>query len=190
VIGLGSSSFSVRIQSSETVYDLKKTIVKEKSHDLASIDADRLTLYKVELDTPDDKLDSLTLEQYSTNPGWSFNLRGNNPGKLVGLVRFRIICGLVRLVLYISQQFIIIFSIQVIWNFDRLFDHGAKKWHLGILIIIILVGGSLERQELLLAAGGPPGSDSQQAANGSTLVRELRELGEHDERDEYFQDQH
>jgi hypothetical protein len=49
VIGLGSSSFSVRIRSSETVDDLKEAILKKKSHDLASIDADRLTLYRVTL---------------------------------------------------------------------------------------------------------------------------------------------
>jgi len=53
VIGIGGSSFSVTIQSSKTVDDLKKAIKEEKKNDLKDIDADRLTLYKVSI--PDGK---------------------------------------------------------------------------------------------------------------------------------------
>jgi hypothetical protein len=52
VIGLGTVSFSVTIHNFETLHGLKKKILHEKSNDLASLDADRLTLYKVMI--PDD----------------------------------------------------------------------------------------------------------------------------------------
>jgi crinkler effector protein len=57
VIGLNSSSFSVTLQNSKTVDDLKDAVLIKKSNDLKGIDADRLTLFKVAL--PDGK----TLEQ-------------------------------------------------------------------------------------------------------------------------------
>jgi len=52
VIGL-DSSFPVTIQSLETVDDLKKAIVNEKSNDLKDVDPSGLTLFKVSL--PDDE---------------------------------------------------------------------------------------------------------------------------------------
>ena len=53
VIGIGGSSFSVTIQSSKTVDDLKKAIKEEKKPRLDHIAADELTLYKVSI--PDGK---------------------------------------------------------------------------------------------------------------------------------------
>ena len=54
VIGLGSPSFSIGIQSSETVHNLKKAIINEKQNGLRSIDPDQLSLFKVKLDDTDD----------------------------------------------------------------------------------------------------------------------------------------
>jgi Crinkler effector protein N-terminal domain len=53
VVG-GNTSFSVKISPDETVDDLKKKIKKEKEHDFAGFDADRLTLYLVNLPDDDD----------------------------------------------------------------------------------------------------------------------------------------
>jgi len=47
------SSFSVNIQRSDTVDDLKKAILRENSHRLKDIDAHELVFYKVEI--PDGK---------------------------------------------------------------------------------------------------------------------------------------
>ena len=44
IIGF-NTLFSVNIQSSETVYDLKKSIRIENLNDLKGVDAARLTLY-------------------------------------------------------------------------------------------------------------------------------------------------
>ena len=49
VIGIGNSSFSVTIESSKTVDDLKDAIKEKKKNDLKDIDADRLALYKVSI---------------------------------------------------------------------------------------------------------------------------------------------
>jgi len=56
IIGLNTSS-QVTIESSETIGNLKKSILIENPNDLKGVDADRLTLYQVQL--PDDE----TLEQ-------------------------------------------------------------------------------------------------------------------------------
>ena len=55
------NAFSVKIKKNETVYDLKKVIKKNKPNDFANIDADRLTLWKVDIpfDTPNDKQNTL-----------------------------------------------------------------------------------------------------------------------------------
>src|ERR1700761_2594701 len=53
VIGIGGSSFSVTIQSSKTVDDLKDAIKEKKKPRLDHIAADELTLYKVSI--PDGK---------------------------------------------------------------------------------------------------------------------------------------
>ena len=53
IIGLGTPSFSVTIERSETVDDLKEAILKENPNDLKGVDAYRLILYKVRL--PDDE---------------------------------------------------------------------------------------------------------------------------------------
>jgi len=47
IIGFNTLS-SVNIQSSETVYDLKKSIRIENLNDLKGVDAARLTLYRVD----------------------------------------------------------------------------------------------------------------------------------------------
>ena len=49
VIGLGSSSFSVTIEKSETVDDLKEAILRRNPNDLKDVDSARLILYKVQL---------------------------------------------------------------------------------------------------------------------------------------------
>src|SRR5712672_1440236 len=56
IIGLNTSS-QVTIESSETIGNLKTSILVENPNDLKGVDADRLTLYQVQL--PDDE----TLEQ-------------------------------------------------------------------------------------------------------------------------------
>ena len=53
VLGLGSSSFSVTLQNSKTVDDLKEAILIKKPDVLQGVDADQLTLFKVAL--PDGK---------------------------------------------------------------------------------------------------------------------------------------
>jgi hypothetical protein len=63
VIRLGSSSFPIRIQSSDTVDDLKKAIFEEKRNKLANLNAGELTLYRVELEDDED-----TLERSATDP--------------------------------------------------------------------------------------------------------------------------
>jgi hypothetical protein len=55
LVGSNSAAFSVKIDSSETIDELKEAILAKKPHDLKDIDADRLTLYKVALDGDDDK---------------------------------------------------------------------------------------------------------------------------------------
>ena len=73
--------FPVTIESSETVGDSKESIVIENPNDLKGVDADRLSLYQVEL--PDDD----TLEQSAaqavnaatsvSSPFW--NISGESP---------------------------------------------------------------------------------------------------------------
>src|ERR1700761_9308901 len=57
VIGIGGSSFSVTIQSSKTVDDLKDAIKEKKKPRLDHIDADELTLYKVSIPDDDETLE-------------------------------------------------------------------------------------------------------------------------------------
>ncbi len=47
VIDLGSLTFSVTINNSKTVHELKKEIVKENANALKNVDAAQLTLWKV-----------------------------------------------------------------------------------------------------------------------------------------------
>ena len=47
ILDVSDRSFSVSIDDTQTVDNLKKAIVKEKSNTLANIEADQLTLWKV-----------------------------------------------------------------------------------------------------------------------------------------------
>jgi hypothetical protein len=72
VVG-GNTSFSVKISSDETVDDLKKAIKKEKEHDFAGFDADRLTLFKVDVPALDlskalEQIPKLDLSSATMNP--------------------------------------------------------------------------------------------------------------------------
>ena len=56
VIGIAGSSFPIDIEQSKTVGDLKKAIKDEKPNVLQGVDADQLTLFKVELPDDDEAL--------------------------------------------------------------------------------------------------------------------------------------
>jgi len=47
IIDKSSSPFSVDVQNDDTVYDLKKAVMRENPHALAGLDANQLTIRKV-----------------------------------------------------------------------------------------------------------------------------------------------
>ena len=68
-----SKPFSIKIAGDESVHELKKRIKDAKQNDLKGVDADRLTIWKV--DTPDDReIDSSGLApEDELKPTWRIN---------------------------------------------------------------------------------------------------------------------
>jgi hypothetical protein len=68
----GTTTFEVTLEESCTVHQLKKAITQKKPHTLANVDADQLTLYRVEIDikisrNEASRIDALTLQSQNLN---------------------------------------------------------------------------------------------------------------------------
>ena len=67
------STFSVKVDETQTVDELREAIKNKKPIDFKDVDADHLTLHKIKIVIPDDKDKYKAIKDEVTRPGYVFD---------------------------------------------------------------------------------------------------------------------